>query len=301
MMRLFTFLLVTLALSMAACTEKQVEQTPKEVEPVDVFLNHVYVVVDSSTYEDIASSKFIMHEFADFIQATSSTDDDESWTGTYLSGEQTYLEILNASQRSNSNASFCGLGFCTEEVGDIENLKYLMQDQIDCNVDLVLKKRKSADTVFPWFRQIVCEKFKQNYVLDTWILEYDENYLKNMLPDGTSEDWGITRKHYNKRYFDESRYLKDVTGVTLALDRKNYDALVKKFQIFGYDVVKDGVRTLCKGQGIEYELVPAALSQIGVQKIKFSLLKAKEGEKLYQFGEDSKLIFYDGLTAEWIF
>ncbi len=301
MKRLFTFLLLVIAISFTACKEKQVEQKPTEVAPVDVFLNHVYVVVDSSTYEEIAHSKFIIHEFADFIQATSSTDDDESWTGTYLSGEKTYLEILNASQRHNSNASFCGLGFCTENEGDIENLKLLMRDKVDCNVDVVLKKRKSADTIFPWFKKIVCEKFKQNYVMDSWILEYDKNYLKNMLPDAPASDWGITRKHYNKRYFDDSRYLKDITGVTLALDRKNYDALVQKFQIFGYSVIKDGVRTLCKGQGITYEIIPAALGQIGVQKIKFSLIKPKQEDKLYSFGKDSKLIFYDNLTAEWIF
>ncbi len=301
MKRLFTFFVITLVLSITACTEKQVEQVPKEVEPVDVFLNHVYVVVDSTTYEDIASSKFIIHEFADFIQATSSTEDEDSWTGTYLSGKKTYLEILNAAQRDNSNASFCGLGFCTETVNDIDNLKYLMREKVDCDVDVVLKKRKSADTVFPWFRQIVCKKFRQNYVLDTWILEYDKDYLKNMLPDAPSDSWGITREHYNKRYFDEERYLKDIISVTIALDRKNYEALINKFQIFGYDVVKDGVRTFCKGEGVEYEILPAALGQIGVQKIKFSLLKPKEGEKLYTFGADSKLIFYDGLMAEWIF
>ncbi len=301
MERKLTLLIVTIVFALVACTEKKVEQIPQTVEPVDVLLNHVYVVVDSATYNDISSSKFIIHQFADFIQSTSSTEDDETWTGTYLSGEQTYLEILNASQRDNSNASFCGLGFCTETIGDIENLKVLMQNKIDCDVNVVLRKKKAADTVFPWFKQIICEKYKQNYVMDTWILEYDQDYLKNMLPNGSSDDWGITRKHYNKRYFDDSRYLKDITGVTVALDKKNYEALVHKFEIFGYLVIKDGIKTLCKGQGVEYKIIPASLGQVGIQKIKFSLLKAKEGEKLYTFGEDSKIIFYDNLTAEWYF
>ncbi len=301
MKRILTLLTVTFVLTIVACTEKEPEAKVKVPEPVDVFLNHVYVVVDSVTYSDIANSRFIINEFADFIQTTSSTDDNETWTGTYLSGEKTYLEILNAAQRDNSNASFCGLGFCTEQEGDIDNLKLLMQDKIDCKVDVVLRKRKAADTVFPWFKQIVCDKYRQNYVMDSWIIEYDKDYLKNMMPDASDDYHGITRKHYNKRYFDDSRYLKDVIGVTLALDKKNYDALIDKLKIFGYSVVQDGVKALCKGEGIEYEIVPAALGQIGIQKVKFSLLRPKEGEKLYTFGSDSKLIFYDDLVAEWFF
>src|SRR5687768_10040239 len=58
-----------------------------------VGLNHVYAVVDDDTAEAIKTSN-ALKEFATFEVKTVAPGDGRRWTGRYLVGKQTYLELF---------------------------------------------------------------------------------------------------------------------------------------------------------------------------------------------------------------
>jgi len=78
-------------LNTGSATAGDDESTPK------VYLNHFFLNVDSSTYKDIVASDFIKNEFAHFEERTTVVNNDESYTGAYVYGENTYFEFFEES------------------------------------------------------------------------------------------------------------------------------------------------------------------------------------------------------------
>ena len=68
------------------------EPTPK------VYLNHFFLLVDSSTYKYIAESDFIKNEFAHFEERTTVVENNESYSGAYIYGKNTYFEFFDKSE-----------------------------------------------------------------------------------------------------------------------------------------------------------------------------------------------------------
>jgi hypothetical protein len=55
--------------------------------------NHFFVTVDRPTFEAIRQSKWLREEFANVSVSTHASGDDQ-WTGIYVSGVGTYVEIF---------------------------------------------------------------------------------------------------------------------------------------------------------------------------------------------------------------
>jgi len=73
-------------------TETSEDAIPK------VYVNHFFLIIDSATYKDIVESEFIKNEFATLEERTTVSNNNESWTGAYIYGESTYIEIFNSSK-----------------------------------------------------------------------------------------------------------------------------------------------------------------------------------------------------------
>lgn len=56
--------------------------------------DHFYVTVDRPTFEAIRQSKWLREEFANVTVSTHASGDDQ-WTGIYVSGVSTYVEIFS--------------------------------------------------------------------------------------------------------------------------------------------------------------------------------------------------------------
>jgi hypothetical protein len=57
-------------------------------QDVSVFLDHVYIVVDSSTYGSLLESRYIREQFASFAER-STVSGDRTWLGLVVGGEHT--------------------------------------------------------------------------------------------------------------------------------------------------------------------------------------------------------------------
>ena len=59
-----------------------------------ISLNHIYIVLDSETYNNLFDSSFMEKELGN-IKSTSVTTTDDSWSGKYFFGKKSYLEFFN--------------------------------------------------------------------------------------------------------------------------------------------------------------------------------------------------------------
>lgn len=302
---LIFLILLHLSFSLLICGQTS---TDKEVSP-KVFLNHFFLIIDSSTYKNIVESDFIKNEFANFEQRTTFISDNESYTGAYIYGENTYFEFFDTSKKPSSMPvdTTSGIAFGVEQKGESKIIQKKLKEYK--NAMYSLTTRKTGEIQVPWFfvTGVFYGKTKSN--IFTWVMEYHEDFLKKWYPDLAPISPGITRKDVLKRYAakitkpeeTKSRLLKDVTEVNLSLKQQDSERLIGELTVFGYELTLDGNKKICIGPDIKLIIEIIDEEEGRITGVKMRLHHHKYKKASYQFGEKSRLILYDDKTATWIF
>src|SRR5687768_14014986 len=84
----------------------------------EVYLNHLFIVLDSLTYNKLSDSNFITQKLGDSKSSTIATAGN-SWSGKYLYGRNGYFEFFSTSSYKGAMLGDCGLGFMTQQANDI--------------------------------------------------------------------------------------------------------------------------------------------------------------------------------------
>ncbi|AIY42235.1 hypothetical protein LT85_3077 [Collimonas arenae] len=265
-----------------------------------VHLNHVIIYVDEPTRSAIAQSAFMKNEFAAFEAAAVAIEDGGGWSGLYIDGEQTYVEIFGPSQASENghtagDASVClGVG----HAGGLKEACVLLGDITA--PDLV--KRQISSQEIPWFHYVdLDDAVVPGSLFTASIIEYDQHFLRNSRPGLIAGEEGITRKQYNAVRYQPGRYLKDIIEVTLALAADEAARFGRQLAALGYVEASEGETKTFSSQQLILRVMPRTALLQGVVALKLSLLRKKEGETIYRFGEGSVLRFDDEHTASWLF
>jgi len=173
--------------------------TDKEVSS-KVFLNHLFLIIDSSAYKNIVESDFIKNEFAHFEQRTTFINDNESYTGAYIYGENTYFEFFDILKRPGSMPAdtTSGIAFGVDQKDESKIIQKKLKEYK--NAMYSLTRRKTGGTQVPWFyvTGVFYGKTKSN--IFTWVMEYHEDFLKKWYPVLAPSSPGITRQDVLKRY-----------------------------------------------------------------------------------------------------
>ena len=262
-----------------------------------VHLNHVIVHVDGPTRSAIAQSAFLKDEFAAFEAGTVAIEDGGGWSGLYIDGEQTYVEIFGPSPSDTAGgaASIC-LG--VDQAGGLESAAAALQEFGHMsNPDLV--KRQLGGQEIPWFRYL--DLVDSGTSFTSSIMEYDKDFLRRSRPGLNPGQAGISRKHYNAARFRPERYLKDICEVSLALAPTDIALFASQLKALGYVERSEGEARIFCGPEIKFRLTNSVASVKGVIALKLSLLKKKEGETIYRFGAGSVLHFDAECSATWSF
>lgn len=262
-----------------------------------VHLNHVIVHVDGPTRSAIVQSAFLKDEFAAFEAATVAIEDGDGWSGLYIDGEQTYVEIFGPSP-GDTTGSAAGICLGVDQAGGLEVACATLQE-FDHMPSPDLVKRQFAGQEIPWFRYL--DLVDSGASFTSSIMEYDKDFLRLSRPGMNAGQDGISRKQYNAARFRPERYLKDICEVTLALAPLDIALFGRQLAALGYvETSAGGTRTFC-GQEIKFHLVQSYASAYGVIALKLNLLKKKEGETIYRFGAGSVLHFDAEFSATWTF
>jgi hypothetical protein len=281
-----------LAVTPALCRAAATESRPQ------VFLNHLSVVVDAATAHDVAASAFLKDTFAAVSQRSNVSNDGKRWTGTYVYGERTYLEIYEPSSTQGEPGS-SGIALGVERQGDVGRLVIPLAEQTGGEATVVLRTAQGpTGTQIPWFYQLRTF-YRADPPANTtrWVMEYQKDFLRTVEP---GKD-GVTRAQLASRFQEKNRLARDIVGATVAMGEREMDHLLKELEVYGWKLRTQATTRIASGPGITLTLVPAMPGIKGLTELHFQLARKPAQAQSVRFGPKSVLSVRTDGTAEWTF
>lgn len=161
--------------------------------------------------------------------------------------------------------------------------------------------RKVDNHEIPWFKYLYITQEDTNTIINTWVMEYDFEYLKFKFPDKDPDSLTISRKCYNSGVYRNDLLLKDIVEIEVALNEVDSKRLTNELELYGYEIIDENDKTIAVGPEIKIVIIPKSKDKLGISKIVFSITKELDKQKILQFGEKSILILNKDKTATWNF
>ena len=137
-------------------------------------------------------------------------------------------------------------------------------------------------------------------------MEYHPRFLTEWNSQAYPTGPGVTRGQILQRYRSvlndppPEPYLKDVVGLTIAVDAPTLERLKEVGKLFGYSARTEGTITVLEGPDVELSLIPQTSEARGIQTITMSLNRRPDKREL-RFGTRSVLKFEEDGFARWSF
>ena len=259
--------------------------------------SHCFLVVDSTTFHAIEASPFLKDSFAFTSTITSSVNaGKQTYSGLYLFGRQTYLEIFIQDKKQPLGA--CGIGFQVERPGALQSLSDSLHKQF--NFSFSPRTRKGSDGleyIYAYKSDIYGNEQDTGQLFSSWIMEFDTTYMKSRFSQKHPND--ITRETFQQRRYKKDLYVKDVTKITVHLPRKDEQYFVNIAKALGYNIRRRRSSTLVSNNDFTMVIMRATNKNKGIGKIEVRLNKPKTRQTKYLFG-NAILQFKDN-EATWLF
>ena len=100
-------------------------------DSIKVDISHIFFCIDSVTYKNLFEHEFLAKVFANASESSSKTLTD-SWTGKYLNGRQSYIEVFAPNYKETNlqlgdKFGDVGIVFRTKKPGDINKINSLIK------------------------------------------------------------------------------------------------------------------------------------------------------------------------------
>jgi hypothetical protein len=263
-------------------------------------LNHFYLVTDSETYRAIEESPFLRKEFS-VNEKRTTTRTDISYTGVYFYGVNTYFEFFDAGSTTMGKLHDSGIALGVDRLGALETIRTRLASEFVVGEPIT---RGLEGKQIPWFYMGVPRNFSMGSGLRFWLMEYHPRFLNEWNARSNEKGQGISRKEILKRYADvlkdsqEKRYLKDVIGLTIALEDPT--RFIELCRLLGYRQQIKGTTTILKGENITFTIIPQTTAARGIKEILMQV-NGEPAQREFHFGARSILRFQDGGLAKWSF
>ncbi|WP_369212842.1 DUF5829 family protein [Streptomyces flavofungini] len=263
-----------------------------------LFHNHSYGVLDRETADAIEHSDYLPR-FADF-EVRTTTGSQGTWTGRYLKGRETYLELFGVGDVPGTELGSTGMGVSTERDGDIATVLQRLRDAgIEKPFD-GLQTRDFGDGVpVPWFDFIFTTD--QYDASSTWAMEYRPEYFAD--PRGRTEPPSHPGDVGRERYLPDTyrdRLMRDVSSVHLAMTARDLGNTVPLLRAGGFRVREAAGGVVADGGGTTIRLDAVPRERIGLRQYTFTLNKAVKERHVERIGR-STLTVGPGARAVWDF
>lgn len=267
-----------------------------------ISLNHLFVVLDPQTYSDIVKSDFLHAEFAPMEQRAT-VRADQSYRGTYLYGFNTYIELFQSTEAAARGFKLndAGIALGLEEPGAIVDLQAKMAVKIPAHQSTIT--RQYSGEQLPWFYLVEPKDFP----FRTWVMEYHPSFLAQWNPSTVAAaNEGISRSLVIDRYKSivddapKEPCFRDITSVTLAVDKDTIAKLTQLYQLWGMRLRAKGGAVSLESPDLAIHLVPETSTARGIQQIDFRLNRMPKDPAPRRFGEKSVLTFH-GKFGTWTF
>ncbi|MFE9768110.1 DUF5829 family protein [Streptomyces sp. NPDC005808] len=306
MLRMIMVIAVALAVALTGVVEggatvARAEGSRLSPERQLLFYNHAYGVLDRETADAIEHSEYL-REFANFQVRTTTGAGGQTWTGRYLMGRETYLELFGVGDLPGQDGAFgsTGMGISTERAGDLVTVTERLRDQEITPVEFRQTRDFGDGVPVPWFDALFTTD--QYDAFGAWAMEYLPEYFAD--PRSNTEPAGYPGDVGRERYLSDdytSHLMRDVASIRLAITERDIANTVPLLRAGGF-VVKpvSGGGIVAQGGGTMIRLDAVARDQVGLRQIGLSLNRSMEYRHQEQIGR-STLAVGPGNRAVWTF
>ncbi|MEW2398975.1 DUF5829 family protein [Streptomyces sp. NPDC046862] len=276
--------------------------SPPPADQQLLFYNHSYGVLDRETADAIEHSAYL-RDFANFQVRTTTGAGGQTWTGRYLMGRETYLELFGVGDLAGQDGTLgsAGLGVSTERAGDIAAVTERLRDEGVADPIAFRQTRDFGDGVpVPWFDAVFTTD--QYDAFQAWAMEYLPEYFAD--PRGNTEPADHPGDVGRERYLSDaysSHLMRDVTSVRLAVTARDLASTVPLLRAGGFAVrsTADG-GVVAKGGGTTIRLDAVPRDRAGLRRVVFALNQPVEYRHEERIGH-STLVVGPGARAVWTF
>jgi len=240
--------------------------------PLQVYLSHLYVVLDPASYDAILASPAI-HSLAetrqDHIDASNG-----SWTGIYITAKHTYIELFSSKQPPpESGEGRTGVGLQVETSGGVQAVADRLRPSFGSRAKLDEEKFKQEDgRMVRAFSIVEVEAGKTPSALELWVMENDPAFLRAKHPEARIDD-PLTRLRYNAWHYEPELALEDIVGLRAALVPAEMAELEIQLRASGWAIERRGDGFVARGPDITFDIVPAG-KRAGIRELSLRMSHA---------------------------
>jgi len=162
-------LFILLAIGCNSVTDKRNIDFKKNIR-----FNHLYVVIDDSTFNNLFDCMKMLDDFS-YNKEQTVRSDKKSWSGKYLFGRHQYLEIFNSTGDKKGKIGELGLAFRTDKLGTLNAIK----DHWNKTKEAIIyseRKIKRKSKLVPWFN-LLSLKHSDSLRIFSWLMETPKEEL----------------------------------------------------------------------------------------------------------------------------
>lgn len=200
----------------------------------EISLNHIYIVLDSITYNHLFDSSFIEQQIGN-VKAASVTTTDDSWSGKYLFGKNSYFEFFSTKSFEGAIENDCGFGFITSASGDILKIEKHWRESGKDSIQTDTTEQVTDGKTKPWYYALYLASSDSTEPITAWVMENTPEELKSV---GFSDEeikgkltWQQYAEKRNKKPF--TKCFDHIQSVSLSLTGTAYENIKKSFIGFG--------------------------------------------------------------------
>ncbi len=266
-----------------------------------VYLNHVVIVVDSATYRAIAGSTFLRDTLASFQERTTTAGGGMTWSGTYLFGKSTYLELFGPGGVAGPEGSAM-IGWGVEEPRSLATVRTRLASATGLAVDSLVRTRTRGTEEIPWFHAVAVAGAMTASRFPTWVMEYHAAFAKRWDPAVPAERNGIRRWQALAEVYRPERAMLEVRAARVAVDSADQDRIAMEARAFGHQVARRAGSSglVITAPGFRLETEAATERSRGIRAIEMVIEPGRlaDGKRTISPG---LTVSVSGRTARWVF
>jgi len=267
---------------------------------MNVEFNHLVVTLDAESVEAVTESEFIKNEFCNLSRRKTEADG-ESWTGTYLYGKRSYIELFAPGGAEGVREGHSGIGFSTVQIGEIDKIEEHLKKSAPGQINRGLRIRKMDNGEIPWFHYISIEPPKDSG-FTSWLMEFHPDYLvqKGIKLDesGFVDRSALLRP--GRGYETERLLFDDISAVELELTPAEHKYLRLLMRVFGYELSVSGATSHYRSNDFWLKVTEQPTPVYRVRQATCDLVRSLDAEQEFRFGERAMLSM-SKKAGRWLF
>ncbi|MCL1666073.1 DUF5829 family protein [Elizabethkingia ursingii] len=199
----------------------------------DLKVNHIYVVVDSTTFNALKQSNELSTLANQDKGLPNFLPVDNSATTIYMRFKSTYLEIMGPENRFKEKIGSIGIGFSWDTFNSTLDT---VQKSIQKSKDLIFQKSE-ANWSFGG-KEILWYSFFYSDLkgdIATWYAIYNPVFLNYLFNINYSE---FKREDFLKKVFDQNKKIIDLSGIVIDSNANDFNKITKEFKALNIKIEK---------------------------------------------------------------